>query len=126
MGHIDVVVIGDNVWEQVALYYEEAGLPGSGEFYEAGLRYHYLDHMWVLLANPSRRVPQARKGEIDWEKTKAQPWMVTAAILKDGQWQQTKADTYHDPAWKPWETEWWLIIESLPDDTLLTLVDCHD
>jgi len=54
----------------------------------------------------------------------------TFAVLKDGEWYQKG-----DMGWwgivsnaqkqDDWENEWQKLIDSLPDDTLLTLVDCH-
>lgn len=62
---------------------------------------------------------ETRKQYIERESSRL---MLSRAIVKNGHWYPTDTDEIRT---KQWETQWKEIIMSLPDATLLSLVDIH-
>jgi hypothetical protein len=68
------------------------------------------------------RVTKARKFEIDPDALLADP---PAALLFRGQWSECPFSAQSNEL-KKWEADFASQFAQIPDDTLLTVVDCHD
>ena len=97
------------------------------DWYEVGGRWEGF----FKLTGEDRWVDSAYKGEIDFEGMKQQDIEpLTFAYVKDGEWHERAqmgwfAVTSNERPEGEWEKEFKDMLDSLPDDTLLTLFDCH-
>ncbi len=151
MSHFTVIVIGDNPEEQLAPFNEELQVEKveeDGDEYwrnpDAKWDWYQLGGRWTgyfkllpgktgatgrpgLFTHPAENgtADQCRKGDID-------PASVSApfAVVKDGMWYQRGelgwwAIVSDDKGEDAWGVEFRELWDSLPDDTLVSMYDCH-
>ena len=75
----------------------------------------------LLSAGSTSRVVSAKKSEVDQQTLLADP---PAALLFSGQWSESEIFAKGEAADK-WRTEFARLYSEIPDDTTLTIVDCH-
>ena len=75
----------------------------------------------LLPGGTTSRVVSAKKAEVDQQVFLADP---PAALLFRGQWSESAIFAKGEEAEK-WRTEFVRLFEQIPDDTTLTIVDCH-
>jgi len=90
------------------------------DWFEVGGRW---DGMLVL--KDGRTVNEAKKNEVDWSKTGK-----AFGILHEGKWHENAkmgwfGMTSDEKSEKRWEKEYQEVMDSIPDDTLITVIDCH-
>jgi hypothetical protein len=101
---------------------------------EARISFHSLDTMKDLAAaeihawgDPSEKFKASRQ---EYVNSMVEGVGVPFALVKDGQWYE-KGEmgwfgmAHNEKEQEQWNTEFWKLLESLPQDTKLTIVDCH-
>jgi hypothetical protein len=116
-GDIDFIGMYEDQEKELKERYDEAVSE-----YKAGKSKCDIEFMWgVDLKTP--------KDEFV-EKCMSKNIIMTFAVVKDGKWYERGemgfwAVVTNEKESDVWETEFVKLIEGLPDDTLLTVVDCH-
>src|SRR5258705_1924595 len=75
----------------------------------------------LLPGGSTSRVVSARKSEVDLQALLAKP---PAALLFRGRWSERKMMAEGEAGQK-WRAEFARLFAEIPDDTTLTIVDCH-
>jgi hypothetical protein len=116
MSHFTVLVIGDNWEDQLALYSELLEVD-EYEDRDGEISTYNPKSKWDWYLD----VDQCTKGELK------SPVPVTFAVVKDGKWYESGewGCVANKKAEDLWESEFGKLLDGLPDDTLLTIVDCH-
>jgi hypothetical protein len=140
MSHFTVMVIGENPENQLAPFDENILVDGDynqkskWDWYTLGGRWSGM----IKLKNGAKGIKgepgvfenetgidQARKGDIEnFEELK------TFAIIKDGKWYERGKMGWwgivrNEKDQKDWEEEFKIHLKNLPDDTLISIYDCH-
>lgn len=115
-------------WARVTLsgdvteYIDRTNPNAKWDWYQIGGRWKAS-----LLLKDGTRADEATKGEVDW---KAMGSFGTFAVVKDGQWYEKGEMGYwamvSNAKGEPeWSEEYSSLLDSVSDDTMLTIVDCH-
>ena len=85
---------------------------------------HYTDH---VIAEGT--ADKALKGDIDWEDERLKDF-IPSAILKDNEWHEDDNNEYWDDLYDKkfktkFEKKYEEIFNSIKDDELITIIDCH-
>lgn len=76
--------------------------------------------------NGGRGADQARKEDVDWDRIEYSPM----AFVKNGEWKQKGQMGWfgvssNNKTDEDWEAEWKAGLKGVPEDQLVTVIDCH-
>lgn len=66
-----------------------------------------------------------RKSKEDFIKYQVGQSVVTSAVVKDSQWFSRDEIDWHGTSPEKWIDKFWELVNSVPDDTLFSLYNCH-